>query len=87
MKIGIFTALFHDMPIEQALDIIAGAGIKAVEFGGGEGGSCRTAGRRGHGTAEHPAADAVQPVLGGRRVPLELHRCQSPAAVDPRPWS
>ncbi len=35
MKIGIFTALFHDMPIEKALDIIEGAGIKAVEFGGG----------------------------------------------------
>jgi len=35
MKIGIFTALFHDMAIEPALDIIAEAGIKAVEFGGG----------------------------------------------------
>jgi len=35
MKIGIFTALFHDMPIEQALDIIAEAGIQSVEFGGG----------------------------------------------------
>ena len=35
MKIGIFTALFHDQPIEQALDIIAQAGIQAVEFGGG----------------------------------------------------
>ena len=35
MKIGIFTALFHDRPIEEALDYIAGAGIQAVEFGGG----------------------------------------------------
>ncbi|MDE2127136.1 MAG: sugar phosphate isomerase/epimerase [Armatimonadetes bacterium] len=35
MKIGIFTALFHDQPIEAALDIIAGAGIRMVEFGGG----------------------------------------------------
>ncbi|MDR3710491.1 MAG: sugar phosphate isomerase/epimerase [Capsulimonadaceae bacterium] len=35
MKIGIFTALFHDRPIEEAFDIIAAAGIKAVELGGG----------------------------------------------------
>jgi sugar phosphate isomerase/epimerase len=35
MKIGIFTALFHDQPIERALDYIAEAGIKAVELGGG----------------------------------------------------
>lgn len=35
MKIGIFTALFHDRPIEQALDTIAEAGIQAVEFGAG----------------------------------------------------
>ena len=35
MKIGIFTALFHDLPIEEALDIIAAAGIEAVEFGAG----------------------------------------------------
>ncbi|HLI49191.1 MAG TPA: sugar phosphate isomerase/epimerase [Chthonomonas sp.] len=35
MKIGIFTALFHDRPIEQALDYIAEAGIQTVEFGGG----------------------------------------------------
>ena len=35
MKIGIFTALFHDRPIEEALDYIAGASIQAVEFGGG----------------------------------------------------
>jgi sugar phosphate isomerase/epimerase len=35
MKIGIFTALFHDRPIEEALDIIAGAGIEAVELGAG----------------------------------------------------
>jgi sugar phosphate isomerase/epimerase len=35
MKIGIFTALFHDRPIEKALDYIAGAGIESVELGGG----------------------------------------------------
>jgi sugar phosphate isomerase/epimerase len=35
MKIGIFTALFHDRPIEEALDIIASAGIQAVELGAG----------------------------------------------------
>lgn len=35
MKIGIFTALFHDRPIEEALDIIAEAGIQSVELGGG----------------------------------------------------
>jgi sugar phosphate isomerase/epimerase len=35
MKIGIFTALFHDRPIEEALDIIAAAGIEAVELGAG----------------------------------------------------
>ena len=35
MKIGIFTALFHDRPIEEALDVIAEAGIQAVELGAG----------------------------------------------------
>lgn len=35
MKIGIFTALFHNRPIEEALDIIAEAGIQAVELGAG----------------------------------------------------
>jgi sugar phosphate isomerase/epimerase len=35
MKIGVLTALFHDKPLEEALDIIAGAGVQAVEFGGG----------------------------------------------------
>lgn len=35
MKIGIFTALFHDRPIEAALDTIAQAGIQAVELGAG----------------------------------------------------
>ncbi|MCW3059880.1 MAG: Sugar phosphate isomerase/epimerase [Capsulimonas sp.] len=35
MKIGIFTALFQDRPLEEALDIIAAAGIKAVEIGAG----------------------------------------------------
>nr|MDQ2688084.1 sugar phosphate isomerase/epimerase [Armatimonadota bacterium] len=35
MKIGIFTALFHDRPIEEALDTIAAAGIQAVELGAG----------------------------------------------------
>lgn len=35
MKIGIFTALFQDRPLEEALDIIAAAGIQAVEIGAG----------------------------------------------------
>ena len=35
MKIGIFTALFHDRNIEESLDYIAQAGIQAVELGGG----------------------------------------------------
>jgi sugar phosphate isomerase/epimerase len=35
MKIGILTALFHDQPIEKALDVIAEAGIQAVELGAG----------------------------------------------------
>ena len=35
MKIGIFTALFHDKPLEEALDLIAEAGIEAVELGAG----------------------------------------------------
>lgn len=35
MKIGIFTALFHDKPFEEALDIIAEAGIQAIELGAG----------------------------------------------------
>ncbi len=35
MKIGIFTALFHDRSIEEALDTIAAAGIQAVEIGAG----------------------------------------------------
>ena len=35
MKIGIFTALFHDRPLEEALDIIADSGIQSVELGGG----------------------------------------------------
>lgn len=35
MKIGIFTALFHDKPLGEALDIIAANGIQAVELGAG----------------------------------------------------
>ena len=35
MKIGIFTALFHDRPIQRALEYIAAAGIESVELGGG----------------------------------------------------
>ena len=35
MKIGILTALFHEKPFEEALDIFAGAGIEAVELCGG----------------------------------------------------
>jgi sugar phosphate isomerase/epimerase len=35
MQIGIFSALFHDRPIEEAFDIIAAGGIEAVELGAG----------------------------------------------------
>ncbi len=35
MKIGIFTALFHDKPLEEALDAVAAGGIQAVELGAG----------------------------------------------------
>lgn len=35
MKIGIFTALFGDKSLEEALDIIQAEGIEAVEFGAG----------------------------------------------------
>ncbi|MCG9894476.1 MAG: hypothetical protein MH204_03240, partial [Fimbriimonadaceae bacterium] len=35
MKIGIFTALFGDKPLDEALDIIQAEGIEAVEFGAG----------------------------------------------------
>ncbi|CAN5552047.1 sugar phosphate isomerase/epimerase [soil metagenome] len=35
MKIGIFTALFGDKPLTEALDIIKAEGIEAVEFGAG----------------------------------------------------
>ncbi|HWA82527.1 MAG TPA: sugar phosphate isomerase/epimerase [Fimbriimonadaceae bacterium] len=35
MKIGIFTALFGDKSLEEALDIIQSEGIEAVEFGAG----------------------------------------------------
>jgi sugar phosphate isomerase/epimerase len=35
MKIGIFTALFHDRPIEEAFDTIAAGGIQSVELGAG----------------------------------------------------
>jgi sugar phosphate isomerase/epimerase len=35
MKIGIFTALFGDKPLTEALDIIKAEGIQAVEFGAG----------------------------------------------------
>lgn len=35
MKIGIFTALFGDRPLSEALDIIQAEGIEAVEFGAG----------------------------------------------------
>lgn len=35
MKIGIFTALFGDRPLGEALDIIQAEGIQAVEFGAG----------------------------------------------------
>lgn len=35
MKIGIFTALFGDKSLDEALDIIQAEGIQAVEFGNG----------------------------------------------------
>jgi sugar phosphate isomerase/epimerase len=35
MKIGIFTALFGDLPLEQTLDLVAAEGIEAVELGAG----------------------------------------------------
>ena len=35
MKIGIFTAVYHDRPLEEALDAFAEAGIQAVEIGAG----------------------------------------------------
>jgi sugar phosphate isomerase/epimerase len=35
MRIGIFTALFGDKGLEEALDIISAEGIEAVEFGAG----------------------------------------------------
>ena len=35
MKIGIFTALFSDRSLEEALDIIKAEGIQAVELGAG----------------------------------------------------
>lgn len=35
MKIGIFTALFGDKSLDEALDIIQAEGIQAVEFGAG----------------------------------------------------
>ena len=35
MKIGIFTVIFDDRPLEAALDAIAAAGIQAIELGAG----------------------------------------------------
>ena len=35
MKIGIFTVIFDDRPLEAALDTIAAAGIQAIELGAG----------------------------------------------------
>jgi sugar phosphate isomerase/epimerase len=35
MKIGLFTALFHDRPLEQALEIVVEHGIEAIELGAG----------------------------------------------------
>jgi sugar phosphate isomerase/epimerase len=35
MKIGVFTALFGQQPLEQALDYIAASGVEAVEIGTG----------------------------------------------------
>lgn len=35
MKIGIFTVIFGDRPLEEALDAVAEAGIQAIELGAG----------------------------------------------------
>ncbi len=35
MKIGLFSALFYDRPLEEVLDLIADFGLEAVEFGAG----------------------------------------------------
>jgi sugar phosphate isomerase/epimerase len=35
MKIGVFTALLQDLPLEQALDYVHGAGLDTVELGTG----------------------------------------------------
>ena len=35
MKIGVFTVLFQQQPLEEALDVVRGAGVEAVEIGTG----------------------------------------------------
>jgi sugar phosphate isomerase/epimerase len=35
MKLGVFTVLFGDLPLEQVLDKVTAAGLEAVEFGAG----------------------------------------------------
>ena len=35
MKIGVFTALFQNLPFEEALDKVVAAGVTAVEIGAG----------------------------------------------------
>jgi sugar phosphate isomerase/epimerase len=35
MRLGVFTALYHDLPLEQALDRIGALGVRTVELGTG----------------------------------------------------
>jgi len=35
MKLGVFTVLFAQKPLEEALDFIASTGLEAVELGTG----------------------------------------------------
>jgi sugar phosphate isomerase/epimerase len=35
MRLGVFTTVYRDLPVEQALDKLAGLGVQAVELGTG----------------------------------------------------
>jgi sugar phosphate isomerase/epimerase len=35
MKVGVFTVILRQKPLEEALDYLAGLGVKAVEIGAG----------------------------------------------------
>src|SRR5437588_2443750 len=35
MKIGVFTVLYHELPLEEALDRIAAQGVEAIEISTG----------------------------------------------------